>query len=227
VRDLARLRQARPRRQRQDGGNAGSLNVTEDFTVPAQCEEQDVCGNGICEGANGEDCITCPQDCLSGTSSGAVCGNDVCEAGNGEDCVSCPADCNGVQGGKPANRFCCGDGDGTNPVSCSDSRCTTGGFDCTDIPQSGGSFCCGDDICEGDESCSNCGTDCNLGVEICDGGIDEDCDGDVDCDDSECAALPQCQEVCAEIGQSCTDDGDCCSLNCSGGKPSTRVCLAP
>ena len=65
-----------------------------------------------------------PSDCVGGTSSGAVCGNGVCEAGNGEDCVSCAADCNGKTGGKPSNRFCCGDGDGPNPVSCSDSRCT-------------------------------------------------------------------------------------------------------
>ncbi len=30
---------------------------------------------------------------------------------------------------------------------------------------------------------------------------------------------------CAEEGASCTEDPDCCSGNCSGGKPSTRVCL--
>jgi extracellular elastinolytic metalloproteinase len=211
----------------QDGGSSNSLNVTEDFTVPAQCAEQNVCGNGVCESANAEDCMTCPQDCIGGTSSGAVCGNGVCEAGNGEDCVSCAADCNGVQGGKPSNRFCCGDGDGSSPVSCADSRCTSGGFSCTDVPVPGGSFCCGDAVCEGDETCSTCGTDCNLGVELCSGGIDEDCDGDVDCADSDCASAPECQTTCADVGESCSNDGDCCSLHCSGGKPSTRVCLAP
>ncbi|MEE8525197.1 MAG: M36 family metallopeptidase, partial [Thermoanaerobaculia bacterium] len=208
----------------QDGGTANSLSVTEDFSTPPQCVEPNICGNGICEGAVGEDCLTCSQDCISGTSSGAVCGNGVCEAGNGEDCVSCAADCNGVQSGKPANRFCCGDGDGQNPLPCSDPAC---GPSCTDVPVPGGSFCCGDDICEGDESCSNCGTDCNLGVELCSGGIDEDCDGDVDCADSECAPLPECQMTCSDVGESCRDDVDCCSGNCSGGKPSTRVCLAP
>ncbi len=30
---------------------------------------------------------------------------------------------------------------------------------------------------------------------------------------------------CANEGESCTEDADCCSLSCSGGKPSTRVCL--
>ena len=36
------------------------------------------------------------------------CGNGVCDPG--EDCNSCSADCDGVQSGKPANRWCCGDG---------------------------------------------------------------------------------------------------------------------
>ena len=43
----------------------------------------------------------------------------LCEPAAGEDCVSCPDDCNGVQKGNPGNQFCCGDGDGTNPVDCS------------------------------------------------------------------------------------------------------------
>jgi Zn-dependent metalloprotease len=37
------------------------------------------------------------------------CDNDgVCESG--EDCNNCPNDCSGVSGGKPSNRYCCGDG---------------------------------------------------------------------------------------------------------------------
>ncbi|MGB7491845.1 MAG: hypothetical protein WBN62_16075, partial [Thermoanaerobaculia bacterium] len=101
------------------------------------------CDNdGVCE--TGEDCISCPNDCISGTMPGAVCGNGICEAGDGEDCLSCAADCNGTQNGRPSNRFCCGDGDGQNPVSCSDSRCTAGGLMCTDVPTTPGSYCCGD-----------------------------------------------------------------------------------
>jgi len=64
-------------------------------------------------------------------SGGAVCGNGICETGGGEDCLSCSSDCRGVQSGNPNNRFCCGDGDGQNPVGCSDSRCTSSGFQCT------------------------------------------------------------------------------------------------
>jgi hypothetical protein len=178
-----------------------------------------VCDNdGICE--LGEDCSNCPNDCVSGTSPGAVCGNGVCEAGDGEDCLSCPADCNGKQKGKPANRFCCGDGDGVRPLPCSDSACSTGGWSCTDLPVPPGGFCCGDLSCDAGESCSNCALDCTVGAEICSGGFDEDCDGLVDCDDSDCAGPPPdpACEGCTlgQKGDLCTTDGDCCSGKCRG-----------
>lgn len=123
-----------------------------DVCVPAGCN-----GNGLCE--TGEDCNDCPGDCISGF--GAACGNGVCETGAGEDCVSCPADCAGRQGGKPAGRFCCGDGDGVNPVGCGDSRCSTGGLACS--TGSGSSYCCGDGACTGLEGSQNCSLDCGGG----------------------------------------------------------------
>lgn len=49
---------------------------------------------------------------LAAAGSGS-CGNGVCEAG--EDCSSCASDCDGVTGGKPANRFCCGNGVAEGP----------------------------------------------------------------------------------------------------------------
>ena len=199
-----------------DGGSSNSLNVTENFDVPNECITG--CGNMICE--SGEDCLSCPSDCPSGSSSGAVCGNGVCEAGDGEDCVSCPSDCNGVQGGKPASRFCCGDGDGSNPVSCGDARCTASGNTCTDIPvMGGGSFCCGDLVCDTGETCSTCGLDCASGVEVCSGGVDDDCDGAIDCADSDCSSAPECQSSCTptagnEKGPRCSNglDDDCDGL---------------
>ena len=176
------------------GGGILACNSSCDGFVTSGCFDCPVCNdNGICE--LGEDCVSCPNDCVSGTTSGATCGNGVCEAGDGEDCVSCPADCNGVQTGKPANRFCCGDGDGQNPVSCSDARCTQGGLTCTTIPQPPGSYCCGDDTCDAGESCANCALDCTLGPEVCDNEIDDDCDGDADCDDPECSEQQICQQV--------------------------------
>jgi subtilisin family serine protease len=162
--------------------------------------------NGTCD--LGEDCNNCPADCISGSTSGAVCGNGVCEAGNGEDCVSCAADCNGVQSGNPAGRFCCGDGDGQNPISCSNPACSTGGWLCTDVPVSGGSYCCGDATCDGAEDSCNCAVDCGAppSAEVpgatCSDGQDNDCDGGIDCQDStgDCDADPSCQVVdCAQF----------------------------
>jgi hypothetical protein len=113
--------------------------------------------NGTCE--LGEDCGSYPGDCISGIGS-AVCGNGVCEAGDGEDCVSCQADCDGLQSVPPPfQAFCCGDGDGENPIPCTDPRCSGGASQCTDV-SAAVPFCCGDLTCEGDETPLNCGIDC-------------------------------------------------------------------
>lgn len=180
----------------------------------SQCLGCPACDNdGVCE--LGEDCEGCPGDCVSGSTSGAVCGNGLCEAGDGEDCVSCAQDCNGVQSGRPANRFCCGDGDGTNPLPCSDPACSTGGWSCTDTLSVPGTFCCGDLACDAGESCANCALDCTTGAEICDDGADNDCDGATDCDDGDCAGDPACDTGgCGERGDPCALDIDCCSGVC-------------
>ena len=85
-------------------------------------------GDGICE--PGEDCANCPGDCISG--SYPVCGNGICEGAEGETCLSCPADCNGQQNGTPSARYCCGDGvAGEGPVTCADGRCSANGNTCS------------------------------------------------------------------------------------------------
>jgi len=167
-----------------------------------------------------------------------VCGNGVCEAGNGEDCVSCAADCNGKQGGKPSGRFCCGDGDGVNPLPCSDATCSSGGWQCTDVPVEPSTFCCGDGLCEGDEDSFSCEVDCGpppfCGDGTCDpgedscscagdcgappatetqcaDGVDNDCDGFTDGADDDCSS-------CLPDGATCSSNGECCSLKCAGKK---------
>jgi hypothetical protein len=46
--------------------------------------------------------------CQVAGGGGGCDGDGVCEAG--ESCLTCPDDCDGVTTGKPANRFCCGNG---------------------------------------------------------------------------------------------------------------------
>jgi choice-of-anchor B domain-containing protein len=218
------------------GGTLSCDSCTIDPSACTGCPT--VCGDGTCD--LGEDCNACPADCPSFPISGAACGNGLCEAGDGEDCVSCPQDCNGVQKGKPANRFCCGFG-GTNPVGCGSASCTSGGFSCTETPVGGGgSTCCGDLSCEAPEDSFNCPLDCgappqcgdascdagedecscaaDCGVPpaseagLCTDGIDNDCGGGVDCGDADCATDPAC--ICQPKNASCTQGSECCSGIC-------------
>jgi len=162
------------------------------------------CGNGICE--SGEDCFNCTYDCISGGGGASECGNGICESGIGEDCLSCPTDCAGKQGGKPSKRFCCGDGDGTNPVGCEDPRCTKGEFGCGSIPVS---YCCGDGDCKGDEDSNNCELDCGPPQEpVCGNGV---CEGGED------------SHSCPADCSSCIPTKDC---NCNGkcGKKENSNC---
>ncbi len=108
------------------------------------------CGNNVreesevCDGTDlaGQTCqslgfdagtLACNVNCDGFNTSGCrfyECGNHICELSAGEDCLSCPTDCNGEQSGSPQKKYCCGDGDGVNPVNCSDLRCTANGNTC-------------------------------------------------------------------------------------------------
>lgn len=85
---------------------------------------------------------------------------------------------------------------------------------------------CGDGICNGTETSCDCPQDCGPAplseVGLCTDGIDNDCDDLIDCDDPDCASDPACD--CADVGEPCGNDGDCCNMNCSNGPPSSRVC---
>jgi endoglucanase len=158
--------------------------------------------DGVCE-AN-ENCNNCASDCIASQPAG--CGNGVCEPSTGEDCVSCASDCRGKQSGPTKNRFCCGDGDGSNPVTCSDSRCTSEGFACSAQPPV--ASCCGDLVCQGAETSCNCGIDCGPpDPGECDPPPPPGCDNDGVC----------------EQGENCNTCGNDCSGR-TGGKPTQRYC---
>jgi lysophospholipase L1-like esterase len=71
-----------------------------------------------------------------------------------------------------------------------------------------------------DDVVMSVGGDCEATETDCSDGIDNDCDGLTDGDDPDCQA-----PGCAAVGESCGNNGDCCSGSCSKGKPSSRVCL--
>ena len=195
------------------------------------------CGDDYCAGGSIEDCETCPEDCISGGSS-TGCGNGVCEPGS-EDCLSCPDDCAGKQVGKPSKQYCCGDRNGTNPVGCDDQRCNSGEYSCSGTPLS---FCCGDNICEGEEDIFNCEIDCSASpdcgdglcnpqdedvcncqsdcgippTENCSDGDDDDCDGLVDCADPDCIVSDPACTTCLPKGALCNPNIECCSGTCAG-----------
>jgi hypothetical protein len=146
---------------------------------PAYCDN-----DGTCDFY--EDCQSCPNDCAQ--VSGALCGNGLCEAGDGENCLTCPADCNGKASGK--NAFCCGAPGGTNNIGCgvdvNDDRCidASANWFCRQAPRV--QACCGDALCEGAETITNCANDCGPPPPWLDCNnpfADTDGDGDVDQDD--------------------------------------------
>jgi spore coat protein A len=153
--------------------------------------------NGICEPA--EDCVSCPADCAQ--LSGAQCGNGLCEGGDGENCVTCPADCAGKQTGSASKQFCCGfdDGQATGPIGCGvdvdDERCVDASDNLFCRPTPVLSACCGDKLCEGEETLAGCAVDCDPNActpseprteYSCGDGEDNDCDGLIDGSDPDC-----------------------------------------
>lgn len=181
--------------------------------APATAAPTEACNNdSTCD--TGETCTTCSGDCPSGSIPGVECGNGVCETADGESCLSCPQDCNGVQGGKPSNRYCCGDGNtGNDAVDCTDSRCG-GSSQCLSAPAPpGGSYCCGNGSCEVGEDSINCAVDCPLQPTLAPTNAP-----------TPAPVIPTTPPTnpptpsCAVVGAACSADPECCSNKCKGGK---------
>ena len=115
----------------------------------------------------------------------------------GETPETCPADCPDI----------CGDGLCTGLEDA--ASCPT---DCPDV--------CGDGLCTGAEDTTNCVADCG---SLCGDGV---CNGS----ETETTCPDDCAAVCIADGDGlgCTSTTPCCSGigNCTGGKPSNRVCEA-
>jgi spore coat protein A len=193
---------------------------------PANCNSNDVCETGE-DCVSCADCGF-PADPSAPLVSGALCGNGLCEIGDGEDCITCPEDCNGKQkggnrfccgaGGEGPIPDCGIDPDGT----VRDDRCTTSGFYCRVAERL--RACCGDTLCEGQEQVDGpdfCELDCAAPAEciptennetLCFDGLDNDCNDATDCVDTNCDG---------EIGPATTCGiGECAAtgnLTCSGG----------
>lgn len=141
------------------------------------------------------------------TGGGPVCGDSNCDSG--ENQCNCPDDC----GTPPATETNCTDGideDCDSDTDCNDADCLTDPA----CPS------CGDGNCDPGEDQCNCFVDCGNPPSTessCDDGIDNDCDTYVDCDDSDCDGDPNCPD-CLESGSPCSDDSECCSNKCRGGK---------
>jgi hypothetical protein len=154
------------------------------------------CGNGVCD--EGENCNTCPEDCLSG--SGGTCGacfKGVCNGEchpvkEGPDCADC------------APSYCCGDGFCEGEENSYDCE-----VDCGAPPA------CGDGECNGAENQCTCPDDCGTPPSTetsCSDGIDNDCDLITDCNDGDCSDDPACD--CGAKKSPCTLNSDCCSNRC-------------
>lgn len=127
--------------------SAASHTIIAETVYPVIAGGDSYCGDGTCNA--GEDACNCAPDCGPAPASEFLCsnlldddcdgqadcedpdcaldfdcpsacnGNGICE--QGEDCSSCPNDCDGQNRGRPAGRYCCGNGIQEGPEG--DGRC--------------------------------------------------------------------------------------------------------
>lgn len=173
---------------------------------PQDCTAN-VCGNGTCDTAHGENSQSCPSDCAE--LPAFVCGDSVCETNLLENHANCPNDCLVTCG----NAVCEYTDTGVNsdmmnqglqPIhetrktcpadcvpNCGNSKCeTTIGEDVISCPNDCGTVC-GDGQCDisgGVENQQNCPKDCGF----CGNGICEPTSGEdlstcfTDCEPARC-----------------------------------------
>ena len=159
------------------------------------CQCLTLCGNGACEGNQGESASSCPGDCPPVCGDGAITHNEVCDGD--ADCGEDGLYCNGCSSCEPQ----CGDGIIADGEVCETADdCGGEGFYCESCGACTTS--CGDGICAAGEVCADdCFTPVPPGDDDDDGGVP--CPPDGYCGDGIC---------------SCVEDASSCSIDCSGGE---------
>lgn len=171
------------------------------------------CNNGTCD--EGENCMNCSNDCISGVSGGTcgACFKGTCDGvchpvKEGPDCADC------------APGYCCGDGvcngeeDNYNcAIDCGEPVATE--ILCEDETDNDGDGLvdCADSDCTNDLACSDPVTT----ETVCNDGIDNDGDGYTDCNDPDCETAPNCLNPCSPKKASCSENDECCSGKCFRG----------
>jgi hypothetical protein len=179
-----------------DGNGYPSLFFESDYSTYSECWIPECATNADCDDelvCNGRE-ICVSGECIPGAPP-------ICDDGVGCTVDSCSEDAGGCVA-YPDDTLC-EDGD----------ECTTDLCDavdgCINEPITG---CCGNGICDGDETGCTCETDCGPPPDSesgrCDDGIDNDCDGLTDNEDDDCE--------CSGLLRRCSVDADCCSDNCVG-----------
>ena len=156
----------------------------------------------------GDCCPDMCDDCPIMPSCNSVCGDNVC--GVDENCTNCKQDCT----------WCpeCGDGVCQQSEVCKTVTGAYGDAECE--PDCGA--CCGNGVCDPDETNANCPADCTApcGDNTCDDTQGEDC---VSCatDCGQCCGDGQCKpehgetcQFCPEDCMACPPGPTCGDLNC-------------
>lgn len=213
----------------------GNCDVNEDCSsCPADCGN--CCGNGECQTALGENCLTCGLDCPCGCGEQCQSGACVFTACSDKDCGA--DGCGGTCGTCPAHYECQGNNCIYVPY-CSDGACDAGET-CASCPADCGD-CCGNGECQGSvgENCLTCPSDCtcgcgeqclsgtctftacegkNCGPDGC-GGLCGTCSTGQTCDAGLCKTSSEPGTLCASpddcASQLCID-GVCCQSVCDG-----------
>lgn len=181
----------------------GSFPSREEAGICYPGEHLDDSENCGCEGPC-EEAFICEEGMCE-----SLCGDGECDITTNETCATCPEDC-GVC--PPA----CGNGLLEEPEECDDGNLLAGdgcGTACVWEPV------CGDEVCEAEESCLFCPTDCGICPSACGDGVLEEGE---ECDDSNTVVGDGCSSDC-KVEFACGDDvcdvkfgEDCvsCSTDC-------------